>query len=236
MANFGKGLMAPFRGFFFLWGTPGLRAYLFVPGMIQLGVFIGLCVAAVFAFTPLLQWLLPESMENSTTAQIVGGILLGVLLLAAIVLFTSLIAGILAAPILDVMSEKVLRAKLGDKFRPASTGIVKTLRNQLGHAVVFVFAQALLFALWIAGLFVPVVGSVLVTIVSIALTGYLLCVNHIDYPMGIAGGRWRDRYSYFLRRFAAGVGFGTHLFFLQFVPFSISASVAGACLLYAEEV
>jgi CysZ protein len=235
MSGLAKGLMAPFRGFFFLWGTPGLRSFIFLPGLIQLGVFVGLLVAAVFGFAPTLLWLLPESWEDSTTAQITGGIVLAILMLAAVVLFTSVLAGIIAAPILDVMSEKILREKLGPSFVPAPGGVWRSLKNQIGHMFIFLLAEALMLGLTIVGFFIPVLGSLVASIVSLTVTGYLLCVNHIDYPMGIAGSPWGGRYSYFVRRLGLGIGFGMHLFFLQFIPFSISASVAGACLLYAED-
>lgn len=235
MTDLAKGLTAPFRGFCFLWGTPGLRSFLFIPGLIQLAVFAGLIIAAVFGFMPTLLWLLPESWEDSTTARIAGGIVLGILMLGAVILFTSILAGILAAPILDAMSERILKARLGPSFVPVPGGVWRSLKNQIGHLAVFLAAQGMVLGVTVAGFFIPILGSLVAGLVSILVTGFLLLVNHIDYPMGIAGLPWGSRYGYFLRRKSLGVGFGTHLFFLQFVPFSIAAAVAGACVLFAED-
>jgi uncharacterized protein involved in cysteine biosynthesis len=235
MRDLWKGAMAPLYGLFFLLGDRALRGYIVVPGLIQLAAFVGLAVAAVFSFKPLLEWLVPKDWEDSMVALILGGIMLGLLMLAALVLLASLVANVAAAPVLDLMSEQLLKKKMGDRYTPKSAGVVKSLQNQIGHALVFLVAQALIAAAWLGGLLIPVAGTLLSTAFAMTVTGYLLCVSFIDYPMGVSARPWTGRYSYFLRRLALGIGFGAHVMLLQFIPFTLAASVAGACLLYAED-
>jgi uncharacterized protein involved in cysteine biosynthesis len=230
MSDLLKGMFAPLRGLFFLLSNGSLALFLIVPGLIQLVLFAGLVGGAYYSFMPILDWAIPQS----TAGRIAGGIVLGIFLAGLVLVLTNVLAGVVAAPILDVMSERILMKRLPG-FKPAPINIARALRNQLGHAAAFLFIQGVLGAAWIVGLIFPVI-SLIVSVVSVVVTGYLLCVNHIDYPMGAAARRWRDRYAYFFDRPVLGLGLGTSLFFIQFIPFSLPWSVAGACLIFADSV
>ncbi len=177
---------------------------------------------------------------SPTTASVVRA-LIGVAVLAGLVLvmvisFTTLTLA-LGSPIYDKLSEHCER-ELGavpEWEEPLRTGAARAVRQSIGLILVSMIAAVVLFA---AG-FVPVIGQVVVPVVSAGVGGWLLAIELIGSAFERRGLlRIADRRAAMRRHRARVLGFAVPTFLLLAVPFAgavvFPVATAGGTLLARE--
>jgi CysZ protein len=145
-------------------------------------------------------------------ALVAGAALLMVITFSALTLT-------LGAPLYDKISESV-DEELGLDAAAGEEPLVSSLRRSLVQSLVLIAISVLVgLLLFLAG-FVPVVGQVVVPVVSAVFGGWMLCIELIGSTFERRGRlRLRDRRVAMRRRRARVLGFAVPTFLLLAIPF-----------------
>jgi len=229
MSDFLTALTYPFRGVAYFVGRPALWKFAFAAVAIHLLAF-GILIALYLHYRgDLVVWITPGRFPH--WLQATAGWILSILLFVA-VLFAAFLAGnLLSLPILDALTERVLR-DLGETL-PPGRGIGHALRrclvNQTLKLLIFGAIQAALLLLYVTPL------AFLHPPISAFLGVLFLGFDYLDYPLDARQVPVPARFGWLFRHAAATLGYGSVLFLVLVVPLLgtmlLPLTVAGAALL-----
>jgi CysZ protein len=147
---------------------------------------------------------------------------------------TALIAVVLmmiaAAPLSDVISERV-EGILGS-WTPRPFGLRFLLRD-LGATLLLELRRALIKVAWLlplflASLLIPVIGQIAYMVIGGYLLAKFLGMDYVDWCLARRGYGWRERFAFAKRNRWALVGFGSAVMLAMVVPFGFIAVWPGA--------
>lgn len=240
MVQLANGVRDVGRGFAALREHPRLWKYVLAPALISLLVYAALIAGAVAIAHPLIARItdhLPSFLSGLAGGLIT--IVLGVVLaVVALFLFVS-IAGIIAGPFCEALSEHLEEAMTG---RPAAPFSLATFLHGLGLAIAHGLRR-LLASLWGFALvfligWIPVVG----TIAAIALGGYLTAnaaaYDCYDAVLGRRNLAYRAKLAYLSQHRGRTLGLGAGIAAMMLVPVvnlvALGLGSAGATVAWLE--
>jgi CysZ protein len=147
---------------------------------------------------------------------------------------------LVAAPFNDLLSEEVEHLVLGTEGGKFSWKLLlrDTLRTIGLEALKWTLYAVVMGALFVLGLFIPVIGSAVSSVIGFSFTTLYLAVDFIDWPASRRDRDIRYRFEMLKEHFWAMFGFGTGVWLLLFVPLVnllfLPAAVAGGTLLYLD--
>jgi len=221
---------------------PGLRRFVFIPLLINIGVFSIAIYYGVSQFDTLIAWIeakipsLPDWL--SWLEQGLEWILwpLFVLLVVILVFYGfTLVANLIASPFNGLLAEKVellLTGKpldSGGGIKQAMVELLPTLVDEL-KKVLYALVWAVPFL--ILAFVVPVVGPV----IWFLFTAWVLALEYSDFPMGNHRLKFRDMRKRLRARPLLSLGFGAATAGLTMVPvlnfIAMPSAVAGATAMW----
>lgn len=232
---------------------PGLRAYVWLPLLINAVVFIGLFWLGGAAFQDLLDWMLPSADAGpnagwwATLTDWAVTALRWILwplfvLAAAIVAFYTftVAANLIGAPFNEFLARRVER--LATDGREPAEGDEGGLAAQAVGSIVDELRKLLYFA----AVAVPLLLLFLVPVVQVAAPflwaafgAWAAALEYMDYPLGNHGIRFRDQRAQLRRRRMLMLGFGAGVVVLTLIPVlnlvAMPSAVIGATMLWVDE-
>lgn len=208
------------RGLAALRAHPGLWKWLVAPALVTL-VLIGLAVLGiVHAVDPVVGWVtahLPGWLA-SIVGRLLGVLVVGVLIAAALFAFTS-IAGLIAGPFCERLSEHLEAALTGRPPSPFSLrelvhGTLLSVVHAARRLIAALIGLALVFALG----FVPVVGSVAAVAIAVWFAATAAAYDCYDAVFGRRMMAYRDKLAYLARHRGRTLGLGLAVAGLLLVP------------------
>lgn len=228
------------RGFAVLRAHPRLWKYIVAPAVISALVLAGLIAAVVALSRPLVAWttgFLPDALAH--VAGAVMSILIGaVLAVGALFLFVT-IAGMIAGPFNEALSEHVESAltgrpaaetSFGELIRGVVVGIVHSLRRLTASLIGF----ALVF---LVGL-IPVVGTIAAVGFGVWLTASAAAYDCYDAVFGRRAMAYRAKLAYLKAHRGRSLGLGGAVAAMLLVPglnlIALGVGAAGATVAMLE--
>lgn len=208
------------RGLAALRAHAGLWKWLVAPALVTL-VLIGLAVLGiVHAVDPVVGWVtahLPGWLA-SIVGRLLGVLVVGVLIAAALFAFTS-IAGLIAGPFCERLSEHLEAALTGRPPSPFSLrelvhGTLLSVVHAARRLIAALIGLALVFALG----FVPVVGSVAAVAIAVWFAATAAAYDCYDAVFGRRMMAYRDKLAYLARHRGRTLGLGLAVAGLLLVP------------------
>ncbi|MDH3219250.1 MAG: sulfate transporter CysZ [Gammaproteobacteria bacterium] len=220
-----------------LLNTPGIRAYVIMPLLINLLIFGVLIWYGYSQFYPFVEWLMSYVPGFLDFIRWLIWLFFGVL--AAITVFFAFtpVANIIAAPFNALMSEKI-EALLTGRAVSSDVGFMRmaidAIASQLGKLVYIL--------LWASGLFlvslIPVVNLV-APLLWVIFGSWLLSLEYFDYPMGNHDIVFAEQKRRLAQRRGISLGFGGAVMIMTSIPIvnflAMPVAVAGATLLWVEQ-
>jgi CysZ protein len=231
MESFLSALRYPFRGIGYLLRRPALWKYFAAAVLINVALFAVLIVLFLHYRQDLIDAVLPARWWHWLRAGL-GWLLTAVVFVAFLFLFT-FVGNMLAAPFLDLMTERILTEQ-GETLPPPRGPLRALGRSLVNQTLKLVFFGAVQFALLLLHL-IPVAGTalhpLLSTLVGVAFLGF----EYLDYPLDARRVPVPGRFVWLWRRLGAALGFGTVLLPVLLVPVVgyvvLPLAVAGASLM-----
>jgi len=221
MSELSTGLHDLGRGFDFVKRHPSLWKWIVAPSLVTLLLLVGAVVGIAALTEPLVTWVtsrLPSFMEA------VAGVILTVIVviglsLAALLVFVS-VAGMIAGPFNELLSEAVEERLTGKKAAPFSLaaflrGAVLGLLHSVRRIVVSLFGVLLLFALGL----VPVIGQIAAFVVGLWLAGRGAAYDAYDAVLSRRELAYADKLAYLERHRSRSLGLGLAIAGMLLVPF-----------------
>lgn len=239
VSEFVSGFSLLGRGLGLVLRRPRLALLGALPPLVTSVLFTGALVALVLQLERLVRWLTPFTSGWGSGAATLMRIVVGFSLVAGaallmVITFSALTLA-LGSPLYDKISEYV-DAELGNApapvDEPVTTSVLRALRQSATLIAVSLVVGALLF---LAG-FVPVLGQVLVPVVSAVFGGWVLCIELVGSAFERRGRLLlgERRAAMRLRR-ARVLGFAVPTFLLLAIPFAavlvFPAATAGGTIL-----
>jgi len=220
---------------------PGLRRFVLVPLLINIGVFSAAIWYGVVQFETFILWM--ESKVPSWL-QWLEWLLWPLFVLALLIVVFygfSLIANLIAAPFNGLLAEKVelhltgRPLSEGGGLKQALIGLVPTLIDEVRKLL-----YALLWAIPFLILFLIPGINVAAPMLWFLYSAWMLALEYADYPMGNNGLKAREMRSRLRERRVLGLGFGAATAGLTMVPVVnfvvMPSAVAGATAMWVREL
>jgi len=220
---------------------PGLRRFVLVPLLINIGVFSAAIWYGVVQFETFILWM--ESKVPSWL-QWLEWLLWPLFVLALLIVVFygfSLIANLIAAPFNGLLAEKVelhltgRPLSEGGGLKQALIGLVPTLIDEVRKLL-----YALLWAIPFLILFLIPGINVAAPVLWFLYSAWMLALEYADYPMGNNGLKAREMRSRLRERRVLGLGFGAATAGLTMVPVVnfvvMPSAVAGATAMWVREL
>lgn len=247
VSEFATGVALLGRGMAMVVRRPRMALLGAIPPLITSVLFTAVLVALSAELDPLVTWLTPWADGWSAEAALVMRVIVGLSFVAGSVLLMvltfSALTLALGSPIYDKISESVddelSRAEPAGTASVAGEPLVGSLTRALGQSLVLIAVSVTVgLALFLAG-FVPVLGQVVVPLVSAVFGGWMLCIELLGSTFERRGRlRLTERRLAMRSRRVHVLGFAVPTFLLLAVPFVavvvFPAATAGATLLARE--
>ena len=224
------------RGLAALRAHPGLWKWLVAPAIVTLLLIVAAVVGIARAVGPVVGWV--TAHLPGWLASVVGGLLdvlvVGVLVAAALFAFTA-IAGLVAGPFCERLSEHLEAALTG---RPASPFSLREFVHgallSVVHAVRRLLAALVGLALVFGLGFVPVVGTIAAVVVAVWFAATAASYDCYDAVFGRRMMAYRDKTAYLARHRGRTLGLGLAVAGLLLVPglnlIALGIGAAGATI------
>jgi len=163
-------------------------------------------------------------------------ILVALILILLGIIAVYLITAPIAAPFKAKLSDRIDEIVSGHPSPPATFKdfAIDAFRTVAYEVVYFVITLGL----WLASLLLPVIGQVIVSVLTFVITALYMAVDYIDWPASRRGHGLMHRFGLAWRHFLPMMGFGTGVWAFLLVPFVnlvfMPAAVAGGTLLYID--
>jgi len=220
VSELGTGLHDLGRGFDFVKRQPSLWKWIIAPSLVTMLLLVGAVIGIARLTEPLVTWLtshLPSFIES------VAGVILTVIVviglsLAALLVFVS-VAGMIAGPFNELLSEAVEERLNGKKAAPFSLaaflrGAVLGILHSVRRIVVSLFGVVLLFALGL----VPVIGQIAAIVVGLWLAGRGAAYDAYDAVLSRRELAYADKLAYLERHRSRTLGLGLAITGMLLVP------------------
>ena len=234
------GLFAPWQGARFMMKHPRLWTLALIPIVINTIVFTIFFWVTLKYFSGWLDTLLPQSQEwYWIVLTYLLMVLVSIVLLLAIVFTFTVTANILASPFNDSLSVQTELMTRGGADVPFSIKLAlkeagRTIKEEVKKAVFYLLVVALLLLLNL----LPLVGSVVYSILFSLFTIFWLGLSFLDYALARKGYRLGDKLKYVRRNARPVFGYGLGVFVGLFIPVFnlvfIPMAVVGGTLLYVS--
>jgi uncharacterized protein involved in cysteine biosynthesis len=225
MSEFLAALTYPFRGVAFFVGRPGLWKFAIAAVAIHLFAFVALIALYLHYRGSVVGWITPARFPS--WLQATASWILSLLLFVAALFAASLAGNLFSLPILDALTERVLR-DLGEKL-PVGRGFSHALRrclvNQTLKLLIFGAIQAAVLLLYVTPL------AFLHPPISAFLGVLFLGFDCLDYPLDARQVPVLARFGWLLRHAGATLGYGSVLLVPLLGTLLLPLAVAGASLL-----
>jgi CysZ protein len=247
VVGFWRGLTYPFRGARVVYlRKPGLIRYWGIPILVTIVAVCGIFWGAFSVRDAIVEavWTAPTTAGFwPSVARFFHTLLewlVGLTVALAGLVALSLVTNVIAAPFNDALSEAVERLETGAEGVPFSVSVlvrdlIRTVRLEVTKLALYV---AVMGPLFLAAMFVPVVGQILYSVFGFVFTAIYFSIDYIDWPASRHDRGLRYRFSVLRRNFWPMFGFGTGVWLFLFVPFVnllfMPAAVAGGTLLFLE--
>jgi CysZ protein len=242
LARFSQGFFYPFRAGRYLAGHPRLWKFVLIPLLINVVVFSALVYGGFLFFDAYVLHLIPTGEAWYWLFLYYALWLVAAAVTGVLVFFTfTLVGNLIASPFNDLLSERTEGLISGTQPEHRFTWAVfwadakRILALEVKKMAVFVLAMLLVFCLNL----VPVVGSLLFSLLAFVLTVSFLAVEYLGFVAGRKEFTFRQLRRYFFSRFSLLSGFGTGVFVLLAIPFlnfvSIPLGVVGATLIWLDQ-
>ncbi|KPK39396.1 MAG: hypothetical protein AMJ69_05760 [Gammaproteobacteria bacterium SG8_47] len=224
-----------------LLNTPGVRAYVVVPLLINIILFSLLFALVAGQFVTFIDWLLPTLPDWLGWLDWLLWLLFGVAA-AIIVFFTfSIVANLVGAPFNGYLAAAVEAHLTGHKpagpERSIGAEVVIALQSELRKLVYFLLWAALVLALT-ALLSLTVVLAWLSPFLWALFGAWMLAAEYMDYPMANHGLSFSEQRKRLAQQRLLSLGFGGATMVATLVPILqflvMPAAVAGATALWME--
>lgn len=238
ISSFRQGFFYPFRAFRFIRKHPRLYTYILIPFSINLGVFSLTIFYGLGFFFDLASRYVPQG--DAWYWFLLNYLLMAVAILVTLVLvfFTFTVVGsLIASPFNDILSERteeLLTGKTSDEpfvLKTFFTDSAQVLLVESKKIGVFLIGMLLLFSLNI----LPIIGSLLFSILSVAWTVFFLVIEFTGYVFSRKRLAFRQQRHIIFKEFSLMAGFGIGVFCVLAIPFfqffAIPLGVVGATLL-----
>jgi len=222
------------RGLAALRAHPALWKWLVAPAIVTLLLVAAAVFGIVHAIDPVVGWVtahLPGWLA-SVVGPVLGVLVVGVMIAAALFAFTA-IAGVVAGPFCERLSEHLEAELTGRPPSPFSLrefihGALLSVVHAARRLVAAVVALALVFALG----FVPVVGSIAAVAVAVWFAATAASYDCYDAVFGRRMMAYRDKLAYLARHRGRTLGLGLAVAGLLLVPglnlIALGVGAAGA--------
>lgn len=239
MKRLALGFSYAFRGLSYLSKNSKLWSLSALPALLNAALFVLGTWAYVHYFPDLLHRIMERPEIWYLWIVYVLIILMLIIVYALVVIFSFTAVGCaLAAPFLDLLSEKV--EKLEGRIEP-SQGWGQILhdaaRGMLTSLVIFALflvTQMALLLLWL----IPVAGKVIYLVLSPLCGSFFLAFQFFDLPLNRRRLSPREKIKYLLRHKSEAVGFGLAVYITTLIPllnfFLLPAATTGATLLIRQ--
>jgi len=236
-----KGFWLPFNSFFFVKRHPRLYPLIVLPMLINIFSF---CLVIYFGFDFYRNLVMSHLPQGDAWYWLILNyflVLVGIVVVLVMVFFTFAVVGsLLASPFNDVLSEKT-ELLLGGQISEVPFSFTGFLRSA-GQSMLTEVKKISLFLVGMAGLLflnlVPLVGTLLYPILSIAWTAFFLVIEYTGYVFSRRGLSFAAQRRIVFANAALMTGFGLGLFCLLAIPFlqffCIPLGVVGAVRLLGE--
>ncbi|HPQ69763.1 MAG TPA: EI24 domain-containing protein [bacterium] len=236
MKRLTDGFFTAFRGLSYLAGNSSLWTLAVLPVLLNIVLFIGGIWAYVHFFPDLLGAIMDQPDAWYMWIVYVLLILLLVVAFALVVIFSFTLLGcIIAAPFLDLLSEKVERLLGRQGPERGLRGAIADMGNGVVMSLVtltlFIVTQLALLLLWL----VPVVGQIVYAVLSPLAGGLFFGAEFFDFPLGHRDLTAARRWAFVREHLPEAIGFGLAVFMTTLVPLlnflMLPAATVGATLL-----
>jgi len=226
ISGFFDGFTLPFRGFKTIVSSFTLLKLAILPAIINIGVFILLYYAGEYIYdeyvfeeiAPNLIWYLKFLYTLLYVLKIIFGLFL--YLLVCFFLFST-VGGILAAPFLDILSEKAEFLILNDCEETAFS-----LKLLLLDIIVILSQESKKLFIWLGFtiitlplLLIPLAGQILFSIPNVCLAAYFLGLAFIDFSVSRRRFNNKERKVFRQRNFWEIMGLGMAVYVTILIPF-----------------
>lgn len=229
------------RGARFLLAHPRLWKWVIAP-FVAAAVLLGVAIWAMFGWLASLSGSIESRLPDwlGAVAGVIEIFLLLLLLLIGYFVYVSVVS-LISAPFNEFLSEdmeEILTGETGPSFslfafvRDLIVGIIHGLRR----LILYLFIVALLFLL---GLLVPVVGSILAAVIGMWMTARFAAYDAYDAVWARKNWPYRAKTGYLAEHRARTTGLGAAISLLLLVPIvnflALSVGAAGATLAYLDQ-
>ena len=244
LVNFAKGFWLPFNSFLYVKRHPRLYPFIALPLAINV---LSFCLVIYFGFDFYRNLVMSRLPQGDAWYWLILNyflVLVAIVVVLVLIFFTFapfiVVGSLLAAPFNDVLSEKT-ELLLGGQTQEGPFSLIGFLRVA-GQALLTEAKKIGLFLLGMLALLllhvVPLLGTMLYPILSVAWTVFFLVMEYTGYVFARRGLSFKDQRQIVYRNAALMSGFGLGLFCLLAIPFMqffcIPLGVVGAVRLLAE--
>jgi CysZ protein len=234
MGNLATGVRDFGRGFGALNAHPGLWKWVIAPAMITGLLIVGLIFGILHIVDPVSAWIvahLPSAIAH-VASSVVTVLIVIVLVLGALLVFVP-VAGIIAGPFNEMLSEHLETALTGRpspafSLRVFVHGFARGIAHGLRRVVATLIGLVLVFALG----FVPVIGTIAATVLAMWLAARGASYDSYDSVLARRSLSYGDKMRYLARFRARTLGLGATVAALLLVPvvnlIALGVGAAGA--------
>lgn len=238
LTNFSRGFLYPFRAAGLIKKQPRLFKYILVPFTINLGIFSLAVYLGFHFFQNVVAGFIPQGEAWYWVFLTYFLWLVAVMATSVLVFFSfSVVGNLLASPFNDILSEKTeeeLGGQTNDEPFNVRTFLLdsrRTLAIESKKIFLFVGGMLLLFLLNV----VPVIGSLLYSVLSVLWTIFFLVVEYTGFVFARKRLSFQDQRRFIFGRTFLMAGFGAGVLCILAIPFlqflCIPLGVVGATML-----
>lgn len=232
------GLWAPVRALSFLARRPRLWWLAAAPFAINLALFVLFFWFSYQRFDSWVRTILPSGGGWWWETLFYLLLVLVVLLLLAVEVYVFAVVGrVIAAPFLELLTQRVERDRLGDGAPPGPglwEGAWRVLVQELKKLILFLGLMAVLFTLNL----IPGLGSLLFSVLAWLVTCLFMAAEFLDWPLERRRRSLGEKLAFVLRLRLTGVAFGSAVLALGLVPVLnlalLPLAAVGGTLLFLE--
>jgi len=240
-----SGFSFPFRGIHFLLKNPELLIYVIIPAVINLFLLFLALVGAIVWTPDLIDLFWTRPMVDGFWDGLLLGLWVVLTVLVGIVLTTLsfvcvwAMAGILATPFTDYLSEKVEERILGPREEPFSVKVfIGDVRLSVCHSLLNLALYLVIMLPLLLLNLIPVAGSVLFVVLSSIVTSFFMARDMLDGPLSRRRLTFRQKVRIIIDHKALMSGLGAATACLLWIPFlnflCLPIAATGGALLYCR--
>jgi CysZ protein len=241
MKSFVTGMGDLQRGLAALRRHPYLWKYVVAPAVITAALIIGIAIGVVHFIHPIVDWVhahVPArlaAIAGSTIAAVIGIALWA----GAAIVFVPL-AGLIAGPFAERLSEHLEAALTGQPAAPSSVGdFLHSLLLSIAHGLRRLLASLVGLAVVFMLGFAPVIGTIAAVIVAAWLAAHAAAYDSYDAVLGRRLMPYRGKLAYLAHHRGRTIGLGAAVAGLLFVPglnlIALGLGAAGATVASLEQ-